>query len=131
MDSSNVVQFTKSTNTKSINVRDLLLTGQSSPSIPFPDDIMKAIDHRASVLAREAYELCREHLARRVAFTSVWGQPCYLDKTKALAEIKKGDLGEALAHEYFRKLRMAARLAEGSVRAATDFLEEINGIVGE
>ena len=130
MDSSNVVQFTTSTNAKSINVRELLLTGQSDPITAFPDDIMKAIDRRATILAREAFELCREHLARRVAYTSVYGQPRALNKAMALAAINKGDLGEALAHEYFSKLRMVASMAESSARMAADVSDEINGIVG-
>ena len=117
-------------NSKSIDPKELLLSGQSDPSVPLTAEIQAAIDRRASVMAREAYDLCREHLARRVAYTSEFGQPRFLDRTTAIAEIRRCDLGEALAHEYFRELRNCAVTAGYAARSAAKFSEEINRIVG-
>ncbi|HEX6829221.1 MAG TPA: Rha family transcriptional regulator [Burkholderiales bacterium] len=86
------------------DVRRLLLEGQSTPTVPLPAEVQSAINRRAWALAHEAYELCRAHLARRVAYTSEVGMPRTLNEARALEVIEQGDLSDALAHAYHARL---------------------------
>ena len=118
-------------NFKPIDVRKLLLSGQCDPSIKLPADIIKAIDQQALDMAQEAFDLCREHLVRRVSFSSVSGQPRTLNQRNALEAISRTDLGGALAHEYFRQLRVVAVMADSAARVSAELLEEIAETVGD
>jgi phage anti-repressor protein len=107
----------------SIDVRALLLSGQSEP-VPLTPAQQALIDASAWAMAREAYELSREHLARRVAYHT----PCIRTDGASLADVKRVvdgmTLGKALAHKYHDEvqlslslLRHASEFAAGSVAA--------------
>lgn len=90
-----------------IDPAELLLSGQSDP-ISLPAEIMEPLNHRAWDLSYEAFLLIREHLRRRVAYCAFAGHPeKRLDHAKALSEIARGDLGEALAHSHLEKIQQA------------------------
>ncbi|RIQ48456.1 hypothetical protein D0844_17200, partial [Bordetella avium] len=86
--------------TPRIDVRALLLSGQSDLTIELPEHIQAALNARAGVLAGEAFVLIREHLRRRIAFGAVNGHHQLLRDDLVLNLIADGDLGDALAHEY-------------------------------
>ncbi|RIQ64358.1 hypothetical protein D0839_17330, partial [Bordetella avium] len=65
------IRKTGSYGTPRIDVRALLLDGQSDLTIELPEHIQAALNARAGVLAGEAFVLIREHLRRRIAFGAV------------------------------------------------------------
>ena len=109
----------------SIDVRALLLSGQSEPTAALPPELQQAIDLRAWTLAHEAYGLVREHLARRVAFQAVSGMPRRVDMARATQVISEGDLGAALARTWHNEMRMVVRTAEMTLSASLQALESI------
>ena len=115
---------------KSIDVRKLLLEKQSTPTVLVPADLRKAIDARAREMAEEAYLLCREHLERRVAYAAEWNTPREIDRDSALEVIAQGDLGAALTREYAAELRRLARFAEGTALAAVKHSEALQALLG-
>jgi len=69
--------------------------------------VWEALDRKAWDMAREAYELCREHLKRRIASRAAGDgdrRHC-LNEWLALEAINGGNHGEALAHEWEKQLR--------------------------
>lgn len=89
----------------SIDVRALMLSGQSDPATPLPPDVVEAIEAKAWQMARDAYVLSVEHLRRRVEHRAACGHPVrQIDRQRALAAIQDGALGDALAHEWARKV---------------------------
>lgn len=94
-----------------VNARKMLLDGQSDP-VPMPPVLHKAIDKAAWRMAGEAYELSREHLARRVAWRHVnhpGGQPNLL-QAAALADLRTITLGDVLSHAASDELRQTLRV---------------------
>lgn len=108
-----------------IDIRSCLLDNLSKPVIPLPMHIQKALDQKAFALALEAHELCKEHLARRVAFTSEGGIPRNIDEEKAMAVIEKSDLGSALTHTFYSRLQFIQNTSHSAMIIATDFHNEI------
>lgn len=100
------------------DIAKLLLETQSAPKVAaVPQELRDAIDRRARELAEQAYNLCHEHLRRRVAYECEHGYPeRVLNVDKAFAVIEEGDLGDALVREFHQKLawvrRDAAYIAE-------------------
>lgn len=100
-----------------IDPRALLLSGQSDPVVPIPPALDAAINKQAWAMAHEAYELTRQHLARRVAFRHVFGSPkAVQDVRGALADIRSVTLGQALVHEYITELNWSLSSAESAAR---------------
>ncbi len=109
-----------------IDVEKLLLQGQSAPTVLVPKELQVAIDRRARALSDQAYALCREHLHRRVAFTCEVGYPeRVLLMDKAFAVVSEGDLGDALLHEYKRKLVEIQQRASLALDLSLKFDDEI------
>jgi prophage antirepressor-like protein len=106
----------------------LLLSGQSTPTVPHSPTLTKAIERRSWDLAHEAYELIREHLTRRATYHGECGWPRELNETEALAAIEQGDLGEALAHAYFQKLKALRSFVETNLRLGQQLLDELTAI---
>lgn len=111
--------------TEGIDVRRLLLEGQSDPSIPLTAEIHSAINRRAWTMAHEVYEILREHLARRVAYTSEMGSPRYLDAGRALKVIAGCDINNALAHTYYSGLHHCASMARSAKILSAEYLAEM------
>lgn len=89
----------------SIDVRSLLLSGQSDPTVPLPPEVAQELERRAWQMAGEAFQLAKEHLQRRVAFTCEQGYPQrQVNVPKAMMVLNEGGLGFALAHAYHQEL---------------------------
>lgn len=116
-----------------LDARDALLKGQSTPQARRPRALDAAIDARARALAEQAYELCREHLRRRIAYNAERGYAKrVIDMAEALRVIKQGDLGDALVHVYSMKLRHVIRSAHSAARVSQQFLDvaqEVHAVV--
>lgn len=110
-----------------LDPRAALLDNQSDPTVRRPAELDAAIDARARELAEQAFELCREHLRRRVAHNSESGWPRTLDLERARLVIAEGDLGDALVRVYREKMQllvmganMAAKVGENLVALAAE-----------
>lgn len=95
---------------ESIDVRALLLGGQSEP-VPLTPAQQALIDAKAWALAREAYELSRQHLARRVAYQCAQHLRADPASTRVAEVVQATTLGNALAHEYFTQIHQLESLA--------------------
>lgn len=105
-----------------IDVRDLMLRGQATPTVSLSPYLEGAIDKKAWEMAREAYEISREHLKRRVAYSAEQGYPVRrINRSKALASIRQVDLGYALTHLWHTKVE----LLNIGIRIKAGFLPEI------
>jgi hypothetical protein len=121
-----VIQFPRAPR---LDVRDRLLNNQSAPTVPRPTELDVAIDVRARELAEEAFELCREHLRRRVAYTCEYGYPKrVIDMEHARRVIDEGDLGDALARMHRKRLVDIAMTACSASKVAAQFEELANEI---
>lgn len=109
----------------SIDVKTLLLEGHCDPFLPLPASVQKAIDKKAWAMAHEAYELCREHLNRRVAYYASVGYPRRLDRQRALSVIKRGNLNYALAHSYWHELSYIAHEIHMVSRQSVKFKDKM------
>ncbi|VWD15594.1 BRO-N domain-containing protein [Burkholderia contaminans] len=108
-----------------IDPRSLLLSGQSDLETELPPKVADAVDRRAWELAREAYELTREHLRRRIAFHAAGGNPMVVNEQKALKVIMEGDLGDALAHEYHFKISCIERFVGFGLQTLNELATDI------
>lgn len=119
----------RSGETAPIDVRALLLDGQSSPIVKRPPSIDKAIDRRAWDLAHDAYEVVREYLQRRVAYHAEKGYPVQaLDVDAAIDTIESITLDDALAHVWVRKIDCLRSEAEYYVSAGQKLMEELDAL---
>jgi len=88
-----------------IDVRSLLLSGQSTPTVALPDDLTDAVYQRAWEMAREVHQIATEYLRRRIADSCEYGHPIrMINVQRAYMEISECTIGKALAHEYFDRL---------------------------
>jgi len=108
-----------------IDPRTLLLSEQSELRTELSPKVTDAVDRRAWELAREAYELSREHLRRRIAFRAGSGNPIVVKEHKALQAIKEGDLGDALAHAYYFKVSCIESYVDVGLRTMSELAKEI------
>ena len=105
-----------------LDVRDALLNNQSAPKVPRPAELDAAIDRKARSLAEEAFQLCREHLRRRVAFNSEIGYPDrIIDMERAHQVLEEGDLADALSRAYKHKLESIVFQAQSAARISEQF----------
>jgi Rha family phage regulatory protein len=98
-------------NLPSIDVRELMLSGQAEPT-SLPWDVEKAIDAKAWEMAKEAFEISREHLKRRIAYCSVMGNPKEVNVPHAHKVIQRGNLNEAMLHPYYTEVEQLRQYAE-------------------
>ena len=109
-----------------------MLEGNITPTVALPADVQAAINRKAWAMAHDAYEMCREHLARRVAYRCEYGHPQrLLDQKQALAVVADTTLDMALAPRHHNALNAILRQAETMARHAGDNLakmrEELKG----
>lgn len=98
----------------------------STPEVRLPDAVQSAINRKAWALAHDAYELCREYLARRVAYRCEHGYPVrVIDKKQASAIIAETSLDMALAPRHFNQLEAIERMAEHLASVAADTREKL------
>lgn len=115
-----------------VDVLALLLGGQCTPEHVYPPEIERAIDKQAWALARDAYDLLREHMRRRVAYRHVFGAPVRkIDTVGALADIKNMTLGHALAHTAVEEMRYALSGARIAAQGAAEAAERIKAQIAE
>jgi prophage antirepressor-like protein len=108
-----------------IDPRELLLSAGSTPTLKVTTKVASAIEKKAWDLAREAYELSREHLQRRIAATAERGHPRAFDERRAMQVIKEGDLGDALAHAYHFKIGCIESYVEAALWTAQNLAAEL------
>ena len=109
-----------------LDARAMLLSGQIDP-VPMPNALHKAINRAAWRMAGEAYELTRQHLARRVAWQHTNGprnQPNVM-QAEALADLRTVTLGDVLSHEA--QSQLSHTLA--CIRTARDIAAQAAGEV--
>lgn len=109
----------------SFSLRAVMLEDNSTPSVPLPGEIQSAINKKAWAMAHDAYELCREHLARRVAYTSVLGNPRRVEDQRALETIAESTLDTALIARHHNMLRHVVSIAESMACMANKQLDEM------
>lgn len=116
-----------------IDLRAVMLEDNSAPTVPLPSDIQSAINRKAWAMAHEAYELSREHLARRVAYLCESGYPQKrLNEKKALATVAETTLDMALTPRHYNQLAQVLRLTESLADIANENVarmrEELKGL---
>lgn len=112
------------TEAPSIDVRDLLLSGQCDCTMPLSPALNAAIKQQAWALAGEAYDLIQEHLRRRVAYEAASGHGEVYEQT-ALRVIRRGSLNDALAHQHMLNLRFLKEHAGSLLRMTQKFVDEM------
>lgn len=115
---------------KPIDPAALLLTGQSKPTVALTAELQRAIDSKAFEMATEAFELCRKHLERRVAYNCEQGQPRYIDSAAAMRVIADCTLGNALAQKHYEQLERVTSCAAAAKATADRFFAEMNSAIG-
>ena len=129
MEAEMLQSVTQSDEMTPIDVRALLLNGQSSPTLKRPSRIDKAIDRRAWDLAHDAYELVREHLQRRVAYNAEKGYPVRaLDADAAVDAIESVTLDDALTHVWVEKIDCLRSEAKYYASAGQKLMEELGAL---
>ena len=120
---------TPSDETPPIDVRAVLMDGQSSPTVKRPPSIDKAIDKRAWDLTHDAYELVREHLQRRVACHAEKGYPVRaLDVDAAIDALESVTLDDALTHVWVEKINCLRSETAYFVHAGQKLMEELDAL---
>lgn len=102
-----------------------MLEDNSTPIMALPSEIQSALNKKAWAMAHDAYELCREHLARRVAYTSVLGNPRRVEDRRALETIAESTLDTALIARHHNMLRHAVSIAESMAHMANQQFAEM------
>lgn len=108
------------------SLRAVMLEDNSDPILPLPSEIQSALNKKAWAMAHDAYELCREHLARRVAYTSVLGNPRRVEDKRALEVIAESTLDTALITRHRNMLHCAVSIAESMALMANKQFAEMS-----
>lgn len=108
-----------------IDVRGLLLSGQSTPTLPLPGEIQDELERKAWEMARETYDLSRGYLSRKIAYRCEYGSPRQLNVERARQLINEGGLGHALAHTYYGEVDRCLHWLKAGRDAASDAIKEI------
>ena len=116
-----------------INLRTVMMDGNSAPTVPLTPDLQAAINRKAWAMAHDAFELCREHLARRVAYRCEFGHPeRLLNEERARAIVSETTLDMALTPRYHNQLAALLDLTQMVADHARDNLtkmrEELKGM---
>lgn len=112
-----------------IDVRALLLSGQSSTPVQLTPAQQTLIDARAWAMAGEAYELSRQHLARRVAYRSTPAQRSDPASTAVADIVAAATLGNALAHEWHTQIHQIEKIAQVLALTSADALADLQKLV--
>lgn len=112
----------------SIDVRSLLLSGQSEP-VQLTSTQQALIDARAWAMAREAYELSRQHLARRVAYSSTMAQRNNPASPAVADIVAAATLGNALAHEWHSQIRQLEKTAQFLASMSANTFADLKKVV--
>ena len=113
---------------EAFDLRQTMLEDLRPPSLPLPAEVQAAINRKAWAMAGSAYELCRDYLARRVAYDCEHGHPeRRIDAGKALAVIDAATLDQALVTRHRNQLRTVLRLVEIAADQARDHLDKLRG----
>lgn len=94
------------------DLRALLLAGPGTPTVALPPDVQAALNRQDWTLAGSSYDLLRDYLARRVAYTSEVGQPRRIDEEQAKATIAETTIDMALAPRHYSVLHDVLSLME-------------------
>lgn len=111
----------------SFDLRKAVLEDNSTPITPLPSAIQSAVNKKAWAMAHDAYELCREHLARRVEYTSALGNPRRIDEHLALETIAESTLDTALVSRHHNMLRHVVSIAKSMAWMANKQFDEMRG----
>lgn len=115
-----------------VDVENLLLSGNSAPKVPAPMELQTAIERRAKAIGEQARLLAKEHLQRRVAYYCEYGHPTrVIDLERAYVEIAKVDIGSALAAEYRRQLNNCLSAAELAVTYTQNTLNDLRKAIAD
>lgn len=121
-------------NLPEVDVRSLLLTGQSTPGVVMPAELMRLIDERAWAMAREAHELARLHLLRRAAHHGQYGSggpQMMFDPRSATRAVQQGTLGHALAHLYHSEITRLHMVARALVQSGDNMMQAMQSVMSE
>ncbi|RIQ47808.1 hypothetical protein D0838_09925 [Bordetella avium] len=114
-----------------IDVDYLMLHGHNPPAEAFPQDIEDALERKAWEMTREAYELSKEHLRRRVAHEALTGWPKRtLNSELAMRAINAGGLGYALTHLWRKKVEVLEYVINTHLQAVPQLAEHIRRMPG-
>lgn len=116
-----------------IDLHAVMLNDNSPPRVPLTTELQAAINRKAWAMAQGAYELCREHLARRVAYLCEFGYPQrVLDGKQALAVVNETTLDMALTPRHYNQLAAILHKTELLAAHANESLakmrEELKGL---
>lgn len=96
--------------TPSIDPRGLMLSGQTALKSALPPEVAHAIQAKAWDMAREAFDLAREHLERKVAYHAEIGLPPAVNSRLARRAIEGSTLGQALTHAHNREMHQTLKM---------------------
>jgi prophage antirepressor-like protein len=92
-----------------------------------PPSVEKALDQKASALAKEAYALLREHLRRQVEDCAVRDDTTHrINRRMAIQTIRRANLNDTLAHTLEEKVHALKTMAHTCARMTQDLLAEID-----
>lgn len=102
-----------------------MLEDKSTPAALLAANVQAAIDRKAWALAHEAYELCREHLAQRVADIGAAWQPQHIHERRALDIVGDTTLDMALTPQRYTQLAAIFRMSKAAADVAGDNLAKM------
>ncbi len=121
-----VVAGTAAPPAPAFDLRATLRAGNCTPTAPLPREVQTALNRKAWMLAHDAYELCREHLARRAAYSAEFGYPeRLLDKRAALDAIAETTLDMVLTPAHINALGVVLRTMESVASMANDYRDKL------
>lgn len=113
-----------------IDVRALMLSGQAEP-VPLTPEHQDIINQHAWQLAGEAYALARQHLERRVAYSTTARQRSESASNAVKQVVQSVTLGNALAHRSHHTLRSHLQLAEAFEQMVQEQTTNIRALLGK
>jgi Rha family phage regulatory protein len=108
-----------------IDPRALLLSGQSALRTTLPPEVARAIDAQAWDMAREAFDLSRQHLVRKVAHQAEYGLPPSVKTREAIKVVRATTPGNALAHAHHTQRRGAVTSLNSMARILTEQAQRV------
>ena len=111
-----------------IDVRELLLSGQTSPA-PLTPAQQALVDEQAWRMAGDAYQLAREHITRAIAYQTLPFERADPKNPRIANIVKSITLNKALTHTYWAEARSLQKLADGALWLAQQNLSHINDLL--
>ena len=112
-----------------INAKSCLIDGLPELRHQLPLELSSAIDKKSFSMALEAYELCREYLARQIAHKCVMGNPSAINTSLAITVIDDASLGKALTHKFHSELDQSWKLAKSVAMLAAQYCENVTKVI--